>query len=164
VEQAAQALGWAAALEASWIGVAMRQSLYAYPAANILHLLGLTLLAGPILLLDLRMIGFGRKVVSVEDASRVLTRFAAGGLLLAAITGPLLFVADAKALSTSGLMAAKLVLIAAALLNAWLFRSWWARLYPDWDLLTPTLAKVQSAASIALWFTVAGLGRMIAYL
>jgi hypothetical protein len=164
MEHAGHAPEWAAALEASWLGAAMRQSLFAYPVANLLHLLGLTLLAGPIMLLDLRLMGFGRALIKAEAASRVLTRFALAGLAFAAATGPLLFVADAKALSTSALLIAKLVLIAAALINAALLRLWWGTLLPDWDLFAPTLAKVQAAASIALWLTVAGLGRMIAYL
>jgi hypothetical protein len=164
VEQVAQASGWAAALEASGLGVAMSDSLYAYPVVNVLHLLGLTLLVGPILLLDLRLLGFGRRHVAADAASRLLTPFTVAGALIAVTTGPLLFVADAKALSGNALLGAKLALLAVAVLNAWLFRLWWRRLLPDWDLFAPRLARLQSAASIALWFAVAGLGRLIAYL
>lgn len=39
---------WAAALEASGFGDAMRNSLYLYPLANLIHILGFILLIGPI--------------------------------------------------------------------------------------------------------------------
>lgn len=164
MEHAAAAPGWAAALEASGVGAWMRGSLYAYPAANILHLLGLVLLAGPILLLDLRFLGLGRGVLGAREASRALTPFAIAGLALFALTGPLLFAADARALAGSGLMWAKLALIVAALLNAALFRALWRARYDDWDRAAPLAGRAQAAASIALWLTAAGLGRMVAYL
>lgn len=164
MEHAAQAPEWAAALEASWIGVFMRQSVYAYPLANLLHLLGLTLLVGPILLLDLRALGVGARLVAADAASRLVTPFAGIGLALSLVTGPLLFVADAKSLATSTMLIAKLTLLAFALANALLFRALWNRRLPDWDRAPPLVGRAQAGASIALWLMIGGLGRMIAYL
>lgn len=164
MEHAVHAPAWAEAIEASGLGLFMRQSLWAYPAANLVHLLGLVLLVGPILLFDLRMIGFGRAHVSVPAASRLLTPFAVAGGALAVITGPLMFAADAKSLATNTLLLTKLSLVALALVNAALFRALWSARLPDWDATAPTFGRLQAAASIALWLTVASLGRMIAYL
>ncbi|CFU11540.1 Uncharacterised protein [Bordetella pertussis] len=52
---------WAALLEACALGAWMRGSSWAYPAANLAHLLGLVLLVGAMLLLDLRLLGLGRR-------------------------------------------------------------------------------------------------------
>lgn len=164
MEHAAQAPEWAAALEASWIGVAMRQSMFAYPVANLLHLLGLTLLVGPIVLLDLRTLGFGAGLVAADAASRLVTPVAAVGLALSLLSGPLLFVADAKSLATSAMLIAKLALLGVALANAALFRALWNRRLGDWDVAPPLVGRLQAAGSIALWLTIGGLGRMIAYL
>lgn len=164
MEHAAQAPAWAEAVEASGLGLFMRQSLWAYPAANLAHLLGLVLLVGPIMLFDLRMIGLGRAHVSAATASRLLTPFALVGATLSLISGPLLFAADAKSLATNTLLIAKLSLVAIAIVNAGLFRALWSGRLADWDTSAPAIARAQAAASIALWLTVASLGRMIAYL
>ena len=164
MEHAAQAPEWAAALEASWIGVTMRQSALAYPLVNILHLLGLVLLAGPILLLDLRLLGLGRARISADAASAALTPFALAGLGLFVLTGPLMFAADARALASSEMMIWKLALIGCALVNAALFRIAWGRRLADWDAAPPLLGRAQALASVAAWLSAAALGRMIAYL
>lgn len=164
MEHAGHAPEWAAALEATWLGVVMRQSAWAYPAANLLHLLGLTLLIGPILLFDLRVMGLGRRLVGAAELSRLVTPFAAAGLALAIVTGPLLFLADARALSTSTLMIAKVALVALGVLNALAFRKLFDTRLPEWDQAPATWGRAQAAASIAIWFAAAGAGRLIAYL
>jgi hypothetical protein len=164
MEHAAEAPAWAAALEASWLGVLMRQSPNAYPVANLVHLLGLVLLVGPISLFDLRVLGFGSGQVSAAAASRMLTPFALAGLALLAASGVLMFAADARALSASGALIWKLSLAALALVNALLFRKLWNERLPDWDASPARLGQFQAIGSIALWLTIATLGRMIAYL
>lgn len=164
MEHAVQAPVWAEALEASGLGLFMRQSAWAYPAANLVHLLGLVLLVGPILLFDLRALGFGSAQVSAATASRLLTPFAFIGAVLAILTGPLLFLADARALATNTLLIVKLALVAAALVNAALFRVLWSPRLGDWDAVPPVAGRLQALVSIALWLTAASLGRMIAYL
>ena len=48
------------ALEQSAMGAAMRQSLVLYPAAEILHIIGLAILVGSIVGFDLRLLGLSR--------------------------------------------------------------------------------------------------------
>ena len=45
--------------EASWIGNAIRQSLWLFPVIEAVHLLGLCVLGGAVLMVDLRMLGAG---------------------------------------------------------------------------------------------------------
>lgn len=163
MEHAAEAPAWAAALEASGFGLFMRQSLWAYPAANLAHLLGLVLLIGPIMLFDLRVLGLGLSV-ALPEASRLLTPFALAGLAILALSGPSMFAADARSLSTNAVLIAKLSLAFLALANALLFRAVWGRDLAALDRATPAPAKLQAAASVALWLTVGALGRTIAYL
>ena len=77
---------WAAQLEASPLGAWMRGSDWAYPVVNLIHLAGLVLLVGNMLLLDLRLLGIGRRFALV-DASSMLTRLAIAGLLLLIASG-----------------------------------------------------------------------------
>lgn len=155
---------WAFALQQSWLGAMVRDSLWIYPAANLIHLLGLVLLVGTIVALDLRLLGLGRHTVAVPAASRFLTPFAVVGLLIALPSGTLLFVADAASLASSRVMQLKIALVVLALANAALFRLAWSGRLAQWDAAPPRLGRLQAAASVALWLGVGSCGRMIAYL
>ncbi len=153
---------WAAALEASALGQWMRGDAWAYPVVNVLHLLGLTLLVGPIVLLDLRLLGAGR-VFPLAAASRTLTAFSVAGLLVLLPTGFALFAADAGPLLDNPAMRLKLIAIALAITNAIAFRWLWSDRFAQWDRTPPTFGRMQALMSIALWLTIPVAGRMIAY-
>jgi hypothetical protein len=75
----------------AWAGASwLRDSPTAYLFVNAAHILGIGLLLGAILPLDLRLIGFFRQF-PLELLRPFLTRAAATGLTLAAITGLWLF-------------------------------------------------------------------------
>lgn len=153
---------WAMWLEASPLGEWMRTSAVAYPVANVVHLFGLVLLVGPIVLLDLRLLGFGQQF-DLPAASQALTRFAVAGLILLATAGFLMFAADAKPLAAHPLMQIKLALILSGVLNALLFRRLWHKRVSGWDSNPAALGRAQALGSILIWLSVATLGRWIAY-
>lgn len=153
---------WAAALESSGFGEWMRSSALAYPIANLIHLLGLALLFSPIVMLDLRLLGLGRKF-ALPETSRLMTRWAIAGLLLLICAGVPMFVADASPLAAHPLMRAKLLLIALGIANAIVFRLCWQRRLASWDYAAPLTGRLQAIGSIVIWLCVAGLGRWIAY-
>jgi hypothetical protein len=154
--------GWIAALESSALAEWMRGAGMAYAAVNLVHLLGLTLLLGSMLLLDLRLLGLGRRL-SLPEVSRLLTPVALIGLLLQAGSGFALFAADAGPLSSNIAFLLKLALIATALVNAVLFRWLWSGSLIDWDRSAPLAGRLQAALSVFLWLGVAAAGRLIAY-
>jgi len=147
----------AAAIEASAIGSFVRESAWAYPAANLVHLLGLVMLVGGIGILDLRLAG-AFPALPIVPLSRALTPVAVAGLVLMAASGPLLFAADATALVRSSTFGWKLALIAVALANAAAFRWLWRGSGEP----APGL-RAMALASVGLWLWVAALGRLIAY-
>lgn len=147
----------ATALEASALGVTARESVWAYPLANLIHLFGLVLLVGGIGFLDLRLAGCFR-ALPLAALSRALTPLAIAGLLLLAASGTVLFAADAGALVRSPRFQVKLLLIAIAIGNALLFRRLWhGEAVPD------TALRLMAVLSLLLWLGVASLGRLIAY-
>ncbi|QAY78741.1 hypothetical protein [Sphingosinicella sp. BN140058] len=153
------ALGALAAFaEASGFGPWARSSPAVYPLANIVHLLGLSMLVGGIGILDLRIIGLWR-TLPLPALARALTPVAIAGLLLLAASGTILFAADGRALATSFMFRLKLLLIATALANAVLFRWSWRDLAaaPSWPM------RLLATASLLLWLAVGSAGRMIAY-
>jgi hypothetical protein len=159
---AAQVPAWAAALEASAYGVAMRESYFLYPLANLLHLLGLVLLVGSAMVMDLRLLGVGR-TVPLGPTVRLLMVPAAVGLVIMAGSGLSMFAADAGPLTGSAVFQVKMALLAAAVLNALLFRALWHRRLALWRDGAPTVPMVQAALSLALWLAVGTSGRLIAY-
>ena len=80
-------------------------------------------------------------------------------------SGTLMFVAHATEMSSNPAFRVKLVLIAAALVNAGLFHRWPFRAVGDWDteLAAPLPARLAGALSIALWTGVIACGRLLAY-
>jgi hypothetical protein len=148
---------WAQQLEDSALGQWMRAG-WGYPFANVLHLGGLVLLLGSIGLLDLRLLGFSRRL-EVEQVSRLLTPLGVVGLMVLLATGVMLFSADATALLGNRMMQVKLLAIAVAVLNALAFGG---RLHA-WRHHPPPLGRAMAAVSLLAWPTVLVAGRMIAY-
>ena len=155
---------WAVALQNSGLGIAIRHSTWIYPFGNVIHVLGMALLVGSILALDFRFLGFGRRHVSVEAASRLLTPLAIAGVLLLVPGGLILFVADAGPLAANSLLQIKLALVVLGLANAVLFRMTWGGKTASWDADPPGLGRAQVIASVAIWLAVPTIGRLIAYL
>ena len=154
---------WAVALQNSGLGVAIRHSIWLYPLGNVLHVLGVALFVGSIVTLDLRLLGFGRRYVSAEGASKLLTPVAVLGILLLVPGGLIIFIADAGPMAANSLLQLKMVLIAAGLINAWLFRRDWNPRLGDWDAGAPGGGRAQTLLSLAIWLSVPTIGRLIAY-
>ena len=134
-------------------------SSWAYPAANVAHLLGLVLVIGGIGLVDLRLIGLFRRL-PLQPLADALTPLAIAGILLLATSGSVLLAADAVALAQNDTFRTKLILIAVALTNAVVFRLLFGRRPAD---PSPMPARLMAAASLTLWLLVGTCGRMIAY-
>jgi hypothetical protein len=149
---------FAAMVEGSALGGFARDSSWAYPVANLVHLLGLVLLVGSIGIIDLRLVGAFR-ALPLATLSHALTPLGLGGLALMVLSGPVLFAADASALTRSATFGAKLVLIAIALANAVLFRWSWSKNKGE----QTAIMRAMAVTSLILWLAVAALGRLIAY-
>jgi len=137
---------------------ALRGSYLAYPLVNALHILGIGLLFGAIVALDLRLIGWRRAAGSPDAVASLLLPVAITGLLVAIPAGLLLFATDARAYAASPLFQAKMLVVALAIANAlWLRAS--ERRRPSTD----RRAAIAAAASILLWLGAIVLGRLVGY-
>jgi hypothetical protein len=146
------------ALEQAAPVAALRESTYAFPLVNALHIIGIALLFGSIVALDLRLLGWRQDAGPPEAFTRLLVPVAIGGLLLAIPAGLQMFATDARAYAASPLFQAKMVVVALAIGNAlWLRAA--QRRGP-----TPRLrAALAGAASILLWLGAIVLGRLVGY-
>ena len=154
----------ASAVHNTGLATALRQSFWVYPVVNAGHIVGLALLFGAIVPLDLRLIGLWRRV-PIDAMTRFLMPVAIAGLVLAVPTGALMFSVRATEYAGIPFFQVKLLLIAAALANALLLRmtTAWA-VWRDGGLQDTTLRlQVAGVLSIALWLAIIFAGRMIGY-
>ena len=145
---------------------ALRASRWVYPLVNTAHIVGIALLFGAILPLDLRLLGAWRGV-PLPLLSRVLLPVAIAGLALAAATGLMMFAVSATKYAATPVFLVKLALIAAAVANALLLRltpAWTLARVPELPDAPVARLKLAAALSLALWLAVILCGRLIAYL
>ncbi len=140
----------------------IRQSALAYPALSALHILGIALLLGNILLLDLRLLGVLRQS-ALSDLFKLFSRLAGIGLLLAIGIGVLLFSVQPLQYLSNQAFLLKMLLLALALLNlliVHLSRAWQQAC--SGGPVSNSL-KLTAASSLLLWLTILFAGRWIAF-
>ena len=155
---------WAVWLETSGVAVAMRQWLWLYPAVEITHIVGFVVLVGSAFMFDLRLLGLSR-ALPVSAMAVHLLRWARLALLLVIPSGALMFLAHATEFAGNPAFRVKLLLIAAAFLNAGIFHRWPFRAVGDWDteIRAPGPARLAGVLSLVLWIGVIACGRLLAY-
>lgn len=148
----------------AWV-VELRQSRWVYPLVNSGHIVGLAMLFGAIIPLDLRMLGFWRSI-RLETLARVLLPVAIAGFILAAVMGGMLFAVRAEKYAAMPVFQIKLALIAFALINALLLHgsSAWTEQQACSGAWPPLRFRLAAVLSIGLWTGVIVCGRMIGYL
>ena len=138
--------------------VALRESYLAYPLVNTIHIIGIALLFGAIVALDLRLIGWRRLAGPVDEFARLLLPVAVGGLIIAIPAGLLLFATDARAYAASPLFQAKIAFVGLAIGNAV-----WLRWREARGPIRGRRIALAAAASILLWLGAIIFGRLVGY-
>jgi len=88
-------LGFFQWCEQSGIGNAIRRSSWLFPLIEAIHLLGLGVIGGAVLVVDLRLLGLGLRRQSTAQLARDAQPWLVGSLILMIITGGLLFLSEA---------------------------------------------------------------------
>jgi hypothetical protein len=151
-------------LENSGVAVMVRDSVWLYPAVETVHIIGFVVVVGAAAMFDLRLLGASRGL-PISDTARHLLKWSLLGLLVVVPSGLLLFMTNATAFSVNPAFRLKLVLLAAAGVNAYVFHRWPFKTVTEWnrDVPAPTAAKISAIISLVLWTSVISCGRFIAY-
>ena len=150
-------------MEDSALASGIRASSWLYPFLEIVHILGIVLLAGAAFLFDLRLLGLSRKL-PVPDLARHLLPWSRRGLYLIIPSGVLLFSTNAVALAADPVFHVKLIMLVIGGLNAGFFHQFLAPAASEWRHgNTPRTAKTVAVCSIVVWVTVIACGRLLAY-
>jgi hypothetical protein len=155
----------AQAIEASRIGTGIRESMWAFPILNLVHLLGLMVAAGTVIYWDLRLLGLGLKRSPVSDLGSQLLPWTWGGFGVMLISGLLLAWCEAGRLYNNFFFRTKAVLLLLAGLNVLIFHLTVYRSVPAWDSspITPVRARIAGGLSLLLWLGLIAAGRAIGY-
>lgn len=129
---------------------------WAYPALEVVHILGIGLLLGNLALLELRV--FGRGVaLPVGELARLSLGLAIVGFSLAAVSGLCMFAAQPADLLANRAFTLKMLLLLAAACNAGWFHGRGSLVRMD------RMARAQMLLSSLIWIAVVVCGRWIAY-
>jgi hypothetical protein len=151
-----------ATLESSGFSTWLRESnsIWGYPMILTLHTVGLALLVGANIVLDLRLLGFGARL-PLEELSRAF-RIMWIGFWINAVSGALLFAADATTRGTSRLFIGKLFLVMFGVVVIVAIRNQVFGATPDRPRIGLP-AKVLAATSLVVWVAAITAGRLMAY-
>ena len=151
-------------VEATGFGRFMREALWAYPITEAVHIVGLALLFGSIAIVDLRLIGAGRRVPAAALVSYAVP-WSLLGFALAATSGLMMFTAHASEFIEQPVFLLKMALIFTAGVNAAVLRVGVLQRAAQWpvDALPPPRVRIAAALSLVLWIGVITCGRLLAY-
>ncbi len=144
----------------------LRESWYVYPAVMSLHLFGIALFGGLVLLTDMRLLGLAMRHRSVSDVVEQLRVPKRIGLILIATCGVLLLGSKAEEYYYNIFVRLKLSLLALMFLHGWYFRRsvYYNTAAIDRAPAIPARAKLAASLSILLWVSIACAGRGIGYI
>lgn len=136
-------------LETTAVAQHLKASVWTYPLVNAGHLLGIALLIGAVVAMDLRVLGISR-AGNAADAVLLLRPVAMVGFALALLCGLLLFATQATDYAGNEWFLTKIALLVAAVANAAI-------------ALRRPLRRAPAAWSLLLWPAILLTGRMIGY-
>src|SRR5262245_39968106 len=149
------------AIHDTWLGEVTPDTSWLFTLGLVLHFIGLCVLLGAMLVIDLRLLGVARRI-PIGGALSLLP-LAIGGFVLNLATGIMFFCFDPFGYWSNPAFKLKMLLVLIAGLNALVFTFTSHRRLSatpvEYD--ASALAKLSAGASLVLWFGVILFGRLI---
>jgi len=139
--------------------------LWAIPSLQSIHIIALAIVMTSAIVLDLRMLGLMSTHQPLSAMARRHLPNVWIALVVAAITGSLLLIAEPVRSLTTWEFQSKMGMLLVVIVITVSFQKMIAARAPAWDSASalPALPKVAAVASIALWLLIILAGRWIAY-
>lgn len=152
-------------LEQTWVGLLVRESLWGFQIVVAIHIVSLAFSVGLLLWFDLRLLGVGLVRTRVSSLYRHVMPWASVAFVSMFATGAMLFTGFASNALANGYFRAKLLLLAAAAVNAVVYHRVTERGIAAWDdaPVPPRAARLAGLFSILIWASVILCGRMLSY-
>jgi len=145
--------------EATMLGRTIRESLWMFPVLESIHLVGLSVLGGALLVVDLRLLGVGLKDSTIAELDRQARPWLLLGVTILLTTGVMLFLSEAIKCYYSTSFWVKITTIPFAILFTLAVKQRFART----AVYTSAYSQWVGAADLLLWFVVAAGGRWIGF-
>ena len=140
----------------TWVSKAISASIWIYPLDQAIHLVFVALFAGAVLIVDLRLLGWGMKEQPLAQVARDAQRWLIGGLLGLAVTGIPQLIQNASREYFSEFFWYKMYLLAAGLIFTFTIRRKVTQA-PE----PGVLGRIVGFVSIVLWAGVVMNARLI---
>jgi len=146
--------------DSSWFGHGVRDSIWLFPLIEIFHLLGLGILGGTILMLNLRLMGVAFRGDQLPAIAKEVRWWMIGSTILMLVSGFLLFSSEAMKMYGNEAFRYKMVFLAFALLFTFTIHRWVTA--SDRTMAWPWRWLV-ALLSLGIWACVGLAGRAIGY-
>jgi hypothetical protein len=148
-------------LEASWLGVFMKDLPATFAVVEAVHLMGLALLGGTVLAQDLRLLNVIMRDVPSNVVTEQAHRWFKVGLWVLLLTGVPMLAGVAAKCYHNVFYWTKMIALAVGILFVFTLKQ--PLLRADHSTLRPATLKLMAVASMSVWFLVAASGRWIGF-
>ena len=157
--------GLLASLEASRLATSIRNSLYLFPLIESVHVLGLTMVFGTILIIDLRLLGLASTRRPFSAVALDVLKWTWLAFAVTATSGLLMFMTNAGAYSHNVYFRVKMALLVLSGVNTLAFELTARRSVHSWDrnAAAPAAGRTVAALSLVMWIGVIFLGRWVGF-
>jgi hypothetical protein len=139
------------------LAAAIRESAWAFPLLEIVHIAAFAAMIGTVLTVEMRTLGL-QKAIPLPELGRLGLKIALTAFAVIVISGSLLLLSDLQGYLVNRAFLVKLGLITLAAINMIVFHLRKSLARPD------AIARAQAVLSLSLWLGVISAGRLIAYI
>jgi hypothetical protein len=150
-------------IESTDLSTAIREGALSYPVLGGIHLLGIALFGGMVLVTDLRFLGWAMRCRPVSDIVQQVRPWKRVGFVLVVASGLLLAWAEPQKLYRSPAFWTKMALFVLVGVHALLFRAGVYENTAKLDAVVTPQAKLAAVLSLLLWAGLIVSGRLIAF-
>lgn len=146
---------------ASPLSKAISTSTWAFAVIESIHLLALAVIGGAVLIVDLKLLGYGIRTQTLAEVARDAQKWFVASWTVMIVTGLLLFVSEPQKLYYSTPFAVKMLCLVAGTVFALTVRR--KVTLAGENRVPPLVMKLVALVSLALWFGVGAGGRWIGF-
>lgn len=152
-------------IEGWGLATAIREGLFLFPVFEAIHVIGLAIVFGTILIVDLRLMGVASTNRPFQRMAPEILKWTWVGFAITVITGALMFTTNASVYYYNTYFRIKMVLLALAGMNMGIFELTTGRMVAKWgdQVPTPSHARTAARVSLAIWIGVIVFGRLIGF-
>jgi hypothetical protein len=152
-------------VQSSGLAERIRNSLYLFPLIESFHVIGLTLVFGTTVILDLRLLGVASTRRPFRKVASDVVKWTWAAFALTVTTGVLMFITNANIYFHNPVFRLKMLSLALAGINVLVFELTVGRTANRWnnDRAAPFAGRLAGIFSLLLWISVICFGRWIGF-